>query len=275
MRKELSLKRKKYLYSVKNIKKLRQLVRKKTKKLLKSIKTDCFELGYVLGVICGDGNLTKYSVRLNCIDRDFAEFFKQQIEKWSKMRCKKQILISKNSRWKNQFFVQLNSKEVVNFLKNFNLKNLVNSSKEMKIGFLKGFFDSEGTIYIIGYTRTIEVCNANLHYLKICKILLEQLGIRTRNLRKGIRAYKLTLQNSQENFKKFKDKIGFSIKRKHQRLTQLINSYCKKRKEWSEKEISFLKQNYRILKNKEIAKILNRTRQSIYMKKIRLNLIEG
>lgn len=132
------------------------------------------------------------------------------------------------------------------------LINIKNSSKITKGTFLRGFFDSEGSAYFrikYGITdRKIELCNNDFGLIKFCKELLEELGIKTRNIDKRFRSertlrgrklssfnfYRFTLKENKENFKKFRDLVGFSIKRKQDKLDGLIASYREFRSKWGD-----------------------------------------
>ena len=110
--------------------------------------------------------------------------------------------------------------------------------------FLRGMYDSEGSV---DYTaKTIHLYNQNKKLLQLCKSLLLDLGIECNSLRVCIKKGKrVTFPNNKkyttkrnmyeliigkrENLIKFRDIIGFNIKRKQNKLIKSINSYKEKR----------------------------------------------
>jgi len=142
------------------------------------------EFGYVLGVIYGDGWLDKNSIILNVKDKDFAMFFKFNLEKLFNKETK---LHYYNNLWR----VLLHSRNAVKTLRNFDYHKISNLSQETKCAFLKGFFDSEGSAYYfekIGVrNRKIELCNTNLDLLLFCKNILQEIGIKSLKIDRRVR----------------------------------------------------------------------------------------
>ncbi len=200
-------------------------------------------LGYILGVLVGDGWLNKNSVGLNAKDNDFVLAFKKALEDEFKLNAKIHFY---NGLWR----VELHSRQIVKLLKNLDYRLIVNEHSEVKCSFLKGFYDSEGSAYYQEKTgvrnRKIELYNTDLELLTICKNLLEELGIKTREIDKRFRDIRLlkgrtlpiticcriTLRENKENFIRFRNLIGFSIKRKIDILDKLIDSYLMYRSKW-------------------------------------------
>lgn len=200
-------------------------------------------LGYILGVLVGDGWLNKNSVGLNAKDKDFVLAFKKALEDEFKLNAKIHFY---SGLWR----VELHSRQIVKFFKNLDYRLIVNEHTEVKCSFLKGFYDSEGSAYYserIGVrNRKIELYNTDLELLTICKNLLEELGIKTRKIDKKFRDIRLlkgrmlpiticcriTLRENKENFIKFRTLIGFSIERKQKILDKIINSYLLYRSKW-------------------------------------------
>jgi intein-encoded DNA endonuclease-like protein len=194
------------------------------------------DLGYILGVIYGDGYLSENSIGLNVKDKDFALTFKTSLEKFFRKNAK---LHSYNGLW----CVLLHSRSAVKFLKKFDYHIIVNCSQDIKCAFLKGFYDSEGSAYYHEKTgvrnRKIELCNTNLELLTFCKNLLQVCGIKTLKIGERIRKereikgrklkptifFRFHLAENIENLKLFKNLIGFSIMRKQKNLEKMIDSY--------------------------------------------------
>jgi len=200
----------------------------------------CSELAYVIGVILGDGHLggddpTKknilHLIRLTCRDKEFAEAFKDTLEKlgfqgWTYF---------KKERWR----ISLKCKVLWQFLKQF--KEDVNKvldwieSEEEKRSFIRGIYDSEGSLNKKRYQ--ISINNTNKRLLEIVQIFLEELGIKSKlslHHRAGhvrySKRYKRFITNrkdlwliqiyKQVNVRRFLELIGSSIPRKRD---------CKKR----------------------------------------------
>lgn len=198
-------------------------------------------LGYILGTIMGDGNISKNNqINLGVKDKDFALVFKKTLEEWSGMKISFHFYEKYNDIYK----VELGSKYVSKFLKNFDINKIKTSSKKCKKMFLRGMYDSEGCVSFYKYTngviRAISITNNNKQLLQLCKNLLTDLDIESNNIRieskKGDKHgygyykknhYGFTI-NKKENFIKFKDLVSFSIKRKRNILIKIINSYKKK-----------------------------------------------
>jgi hypothetical protein len=75
--------------------------------------------------------------------------------------------------------VVANSKIFYEWYKKLSLQNLKKSlnTKEKTIGFLKGFYEAEGSISKSRNVVTISISNTDLKLLKVVKILLEQLDL--------------------------------------------------------------------------------------------------
>lgn len=195
------------------------------------------ELGYILGVICGDGYIsfsrTKGCIGLDVKDKDFALFFREQLEKWCGVRASFRF-----RRDKGLYITILYSLRATRFLRNFDIFSLVNADKRIKSNFIRGFFDSDGGVSGSNLdkprisTRFIAVYNNDKKLILFIKDLLGSLGIKVQNIDKRIGSsfnpnninYRLRI-GGRENIKKFKEKIAFSIERKNKKLDAILNSY--------------------------------------------------
>lgn len=195
------------------------------------------ELGYILGVIAGDGYVivkrTKGRIGLEVRDKDFAQYFHNQLEKWSGLK----ISLSFNEN-KKLYTIVLYSLRAARFLVDFNIYNLINFDNKIKANFLRGLFDSEGCVSASNLetprkaTRFISFHNSDKKLTFLVKTLLESLGIRVQNVDKIIGSgfnkhgiyFRLRI-GGKNNLKMFKNKIGFSIGRKNKKLEELLNSY--------------------------------------------------
>jgi len=200
------------------------------------------ELAYVLGAVEGDGYLgfgkfrgriTKGCIGLEVKDKDFALCFKDNLEKWSGLS------VSFRKRNNTDRFVStLFSLRAAQFINKYNINSLVKANSKLKSNFLRGLFDSEGNVSGSNLdrpkisTRFIGFFNTNLKLIYLVKKLLESLGIEIQNIDKRIGGFKNSLCyrlriGGKENLKRFRDKIGFSIKRKNKKLDDILKSYKK------------------------------------------------
>lgn len=201
------------------------------KKLPESAKNLSLELGYILGVIYGDGciSVKQRRVILSAIDYDFVLTFKKTLEKWSDFRARfysrkiKTDNVIKNR--KSQWVSYIDSIEAAQFLKKFNIKNILSSSEKIRCAFLRGFFDSEGSI---DKDNTILAYNTDTELIYFIQELLNSIEINSR-----IKTYKIRNLNGKEidyyhikinkdDRLKFYNQIGFSIERKQCKLRNYI-----------------------------------------------------
>ena len=139
----------------------------------------CPELAYVIGVKMGDASMSVGHNNYNCMvklrvtDREFAEEFSRSLG----------IILSRNAprvKWHEKTYAwhtQLSSILLYNLLKQ-DLKRLlptIRHCRRCEAAFLRGFFDSEGSIS----RRLLTVCNGDLDKLQLVCDLLGGLGIMT------------------------------------------------------------------------------------------------
>lgn len=198
------------------------------------------ELSYILGVICGDGEATQYPkstfrIGLTTIDKDFVETFSKCIESVFRLKPKIQLmkLGMKNIRGKMyyckpQFRATLHSKSIWENIAKYGtfgtfeweVPNQILQDKDESIicSFLKGFIDSEGTIN----KYSLEIASKNLNGLKQIIKLLEQIGLRRIHIYKDWKDVWKVIAAGKDNLFIYHKKVGFSIKRKQERLENSI-----------------------------------------------------
>lgn len=194
---------------------------------------------YILGAVCGDGNITIRvqkghtggDINLKVKDEDFALRFKEHLERWS---CRK----AKISRIKDgRFWSRLHSKFHAYVINDYNLQEIVKQNIEFKHAFIRGLFDSDGGI--VGKNldnrrrakRWLHFSNNNLELVDLAATLLTQLGLRY-SLRGRIHSgfgsrkiqYELKMYHLKDMFYFYKN-IGFLIGRKQKVLKDVIKSY--------------------------------------------------
>lgn len=200
-------------------------------------------LSYVVGVLVGDGCASKYDkkgaqrhdIKLKVIDKEFAEEFS---------RCLASIMGKANpyAVWSNKkdnfWHTAVCSKELYYYYVN---KGYSLCIEQYPAGFIKGFFDSEGSISCGKHGSWnkvwyIQCSNNNINLLDTVKQLLSVLGIDSAMSLRGRKGFKITrkektyyknkdvysLSIPSKHHHKFARLIGFTIKRKQDRLNELI-----------------------------------------------------
>jgi len=236
---------------------------------------------YILGVLCGDGWIsTKYRIGLNVIDLDFIEEFRKCIFDVYGINCKIHMergIKTNVGNGKDRYTMTLCSKKAwndINSYDSFETKTwivpkeiLESNNLKIKAAFLKGIFDSEGSIRLRrnGYAE-LSVCSGNKSSLLIVKnILLKDFNINMKI--KEEKDYILVLYTSKYNdIKNYYDKIGFIIKRKQDVLTHALSTYKRTNlrhynKEFKLKVFELLEKGYG---TRKIGKILDFPHTTIY-----------
>lgn len=194
------------------------------------------ELSYILGVVGpGDGYITKYSIGLDTIDKEFADYFQYCSEKVFGLKCKRYIRIkNKNGTYlvkksSKQYAVMLHSKLAVESLKKYNVQfkeknwripKIIKEGREVyKSEYLRGFFDSQSSVSVNGKFIAIRIFNKE--GLKEIQNLLKDIKIESHIYENGT---KLNIYG-QKNFRVYWQKIWFIIVRKNERLKKILDNY--------------------------------------------------
>jgi intein-encoded DNA endonuclease-like protein len=203
------------------------------------------ELAYVIGVNLGDGSTNSnrrhnHMIKLRVIDREFAAEF---------ARCLG-VLLNRDPprvKWREKtrsWHTQVSSLLLQKFLRK-ELKDLIptiSHCDDCKAAFLRGFYDSEGSIT----KRSLFVYNGELNKLELVCKLLESLGIETtgphlRIEKGGMVSIKGRMYHVNKNqyyvyvraasLVAFRDRVGFTLKRKRERLENAVRP--KAGREWT------------------------------------------
>lgn len=198
----------------------------------------CPELAYVIGVERGDASMSvgkksyNYMIKLRVIDKEFAEEFS---------RCLSLILRGSPPRVKwhektHSWHTQVSSLLLTSFLRK-DLKDLIptiSHCEDCKAAFLRGFFDSEGSIR----ERSLTASNEDLELMELVCKLLQSLGIQTTGpylATKGGRTVmikgKFYRQNDDLHYLRvrsrslqtYQTKVGFAILRKSEALSVAVS----------------------------------------------------
>ena len=148
------------------------------------------ELAYILGVIEGDGCVSRDRIVLSAIDKDFVDEFERNLRAIGIKKITRGIVekSKKNPKWKDQYEVCAFSLDFVEWYEGLNKYDeyvrMFGDSEEMMCAFLRGTFDSEGTVYVkynnFGdvISGEISFCNTNKGLIDLCCLFLDRLGIR-------------------------------------------------------------------------------------------------
>jgi len=112
-------------------------------------------LAYIVGVLKGDGCVYmdngRYRICLAVTDKVFSDSFKVALEKIGLKCFQKEYDINKYPSCQNypnllktRWLIKATSKQLYLFYKNLDIEPFLNSD-DMKIAFIKGFYESEGT----------------------------------------------------------------------------------------------------------------------------------
>lgn len=158
-------------------------IKRRTCGYVKKVKISPTEdYGYILGVLMGDAYLRMsvihkhYKIELTTISRNFAESFLNALSR---------IGLNPNLwRRKRRFFVSASSKPLTIWLFNVKedinkLKDFLSKNDEVKKGFLRGFYESEGNL---NYNRfgcpTLRIFNTKKELLEVVEELLGHFGFK-------------------------------------------------------------------------------------------------
>ena len=195
-------------------------------------------LSYFIGVMLGDGNFTKhqrhYDIRLATKDKEFAEEFKKCLE--TLLKGGKVRVYLKRPRKEHHspiWWVETCSKGLYDFLSTLTLKKVEELASYYPSELLRGFFDSEGGVYIIDRKRRygmVYASNTNRELLEVIrKIALDHFGIpfklneekRKKRRKQKKQCYRIAICRKRHIVQFYKH-IGFTIKRKMSRLRLLV-----------------------------------------------------
>ncbi len=228
--------------------------KKQQREMIEESKFLSNELAYIYGVLIGDGHLEACKLNnriyLGVCDKDFAYEFAKVLKKWSgfsptinKRKVNTQPHKTKYGNWikskKDQYIVRLGSKQIVNFLltkidsRTYTWKvpkDILENKNEIIIAsFLKGIFDSEGSVIYNAKNnkRRVELTMYGKEVKKLQE-LLDKINIKStviqpkREKERGTFVLRILDKKSLIIFNKM---IGFTIKRKDILLRKSLKSY--------------------------------------------------
>lgn len=200
-------------------------------------------LAYIIGVYLGDASISnrnyQYRVRLKVVDKDFAESFEKALKS---IGANPRTGLEHNSGRTDRWWVEVTNKELFMFLKGPK-EQLFEIARVYPREFLRGFFDSEGSVFVDKKDprrTTVVADNYNTEVLKLCKELLRTLGIHSTIYlvkKKGTKVmirgqeyqynndlYRISIHRK-TSVARFAEKIGFSISRKQEKLETFLEAF--------------------------------------------------
>jgi len=182
------------------------------------------ELAWILGVMCGDGCLENHGrthrISLNTTQKEFGKEFVNNINKIFHLKEKFNERIVTNNNNSRYYKIQIGGQQLCSFFLKIGKfgcfkwrvpLDIINGNKKIKQGFLRGFYDSEGSIntYREKYKK-IRAVSVNKKGLKEVSNLLKDNGINV-NLIKEKNCYSLNIYKK-NHIGAFLRNIGFSFK---------------------------------------------------------------
>lgn len=190
------------------------------------------DLAYILGVIYGDGYIiSSGGIGLQVKDEDFADVFSRALKRQFGITPKKyQTKPSIFKDWRNgkeykrkkTYIIRLLSVNLRDFMQEIkNFKTIKKFNKRQKISFLRGLWDSEGSIH----SKNTNILNFTHNDLKICNLfgdlLLEVMGIPSKIYHSSQGNYILYIYRK-EYLKKFYKVIQPTISRKRDIFKKIL-----------------------------------------------------
>lgn len=202
-------------------------------------------LAYILGVLYGDGSVTRYPLqnggfaytfRLKVTDKEFIDSFKSSLGRIGLHSSRVYIERRDPKKWSDMYYVKAYSKPFYRWFKGLSWDQLYKflQTTEMKREFIRGFYESEGHVSRSHPKRKNDKCwrvgitNTNFELITLIQRILNDLGFfffahkgkmrLPRRQKYELRLYK------REDVKRFLTEIGSCIPRKS--LARLEGELC-------------------------------------------------
>ncbi len=200
--------------------------------------TSSSTFAYIFGVVCGDGyarvrkakGRTSGEIILKVNDEDFAQTFKDYLERWSDRTAKLKYDGKRHCTY-------LCSKFHAGIILNYDIEQIFLQNNDFKYAFLRGLFDSDGGIVAKNLNerrkakRWLHFSNSDAQIIYAVRKLFREFGLKysfTSRIHSGFGSeriqYEIKVYNLQGLFFYYKN-IGFSIQRKQEDLKKTISSY--------------------------------------------------
>jgi len=183
------------------------------------------EKAYILGVLCGDGYIRPGTIQLEIrYDEEFIRRFTECLNIVYGLDFLYKYCEKRNS-FKAYITSEIISKDLLRYGKFGTFewrvpKGILNGNdKKVISNFLRGMYDSEGTVS----KSSIALSSVNKKGLGDISKLLKILGIKSSIYMYRNKYYNLYIFRK-ERFKIYKEKVGFTIKRKENRLNEVLKN---------------------------------------------------
>ena len=242
---------------------------------------------YIVGVMYGDGTLNKtsrvknrrtyegYRVKLAVVDRDFIDLYEQTLNVLG-LSCNISIDTRSNPKHKDQISAVSQDRKTYEYINNIKKSYKVKKMSKIElVMFLKGIFDSEGSVARKELTLSISQ-NLNSPATPLLEFTLNRLGIKysyytygRRGLGKHSECYFNIFGNEAKKLHTLFG--GFTIKRKEERFSN--NLISQKQIQWSDEHTLLLANlKKKGLDYEAIAKQLGKSKSAIAHKVFRIGL---
>lgn len=206
-----------------NIKK--ELRDKKLRRPTKNFSNLSSEKAYILGVLCGDGHIHPSAIRFEIrYDEEFIKRFSECFYIVYGLS-----FLYKYYKRRNSFVLYVASEIICRDLLSYGKfgtfewrvpKEILNCNNEKIISsFLRGIYDSEGSVARAAITTS----SVSKKGIKEISWLLKRLGIKNKICLYRNKYYTLYIFRK-ERFKIYREKVGFTIKRKQERLNEILKN---------------------------------------------------
>lgn len=198
-------------------------LRKGSTKMIPQINESSANLYYLLGVLNGDGCISNNTFRVAVNDKDFALNVFRALKN---LKLQGTLLPTSDNRWLTYF-------SSIKFCKIMSRKNNLNripSKRKLRIAYLNGLYDSEGSVIIDKHRhKTVSFCNTEQLINKQVHEILRSFNINFSARKFKSRNYIAvnTTIDRINDVMKFHKHFKFSIRRKQLKLNHIIDSYKK------------------------------------------------
>jgi len=186
-------------------------------------------LSYILGVLLGDGYVTKscrkypsdYTIGLTCCERDFTLSFMQALKEIN-LHPNLQLIKRKKPKHRNVWRTHAYSNEFGNWYKSLSIVDIEKIVMEGDLKeFIRGFYESEGT----NAKNGIQFSNTNYEIISFVKKIIEEEGFKTsfheRKKEKEANEYTLRILGGANECNRFISKIKPVIKNEIRKITPI------------------------------------------------------
>lgn len=181
---------------------------------------------YVLGVLCGDGHISQKTIRFEIRrDEEFIKEFARCLRKIYELPCRYRYYRKRNS-FVAYFSYEIVCRDLLSYGKfgcyRWRVPSEILNNRRLRLSaaFLRGFFDSEGSVG----SYQVNAVSVNQRGLKDIRKLLAKLGIESRVYSIRNKAYFIIRISHRRNLRLFEKHVGFTAQRKQAKLEQMVRN---------------------------------------------------